>query len=253
LKQQIAPSRLNPSDFLRIGSVGLRTRRMRAVLSALGIAIGIAAMVAVLGISDSSRADLLSALDRLGTNLLRVTPTGGLMGADAELPAPAEDMVGRIGAVQATSTLTSVDANVYRTDRVPLTQGRGINVGATDSKLLDALSGSMAQGRFLDDVSQGLPVTVLGAVAAERLGIHDVSQQVQVSIGGQWFSVIGILGVLELAPDIDRSVLVGHGAARELLGASASIDTIYLRVDPGDIDEFPSRWQLFPIFHRLEE
>ena len=70
----LAPSRLAAADVLRTGALGLRTRRLRAALSALGIAIGIASMVAVLGISESSRADLLAQLDELGTNLLGSRP-----------------------------------------------------------------------------------------------------------------------------------------------------------------------------------
>ena len=69
--------------MLRTGSLGLRTRRLRAALSALGIAIGIASMVAVLGISESSKADLLAQLDRLGTNLLRVAPGQSFLGEEA--------------------------------------------------------------------------------------------------------------------------------------------------------------------------
>ena len=80
-------------DVLRTGSIGLRTRRLRAALSAVGIAIGIASMVAVLGISESSRADLLAEIDRLGTNLLRVAPGQSFTGEDVDLPETAAAMV----------------------------------------------------------------------------------------------------------------------------------------------------------------
>ena len=70
----LASSRLRAGDLLRVGTIGLRSRRLRTTLTALGIAIGIAAMVAVVGISASSRADLLAELDALGTDLLRVAP-----------------------------------------------------------------------------------------------------------------------------------------------------------------------------------
>jgi putative ABC transport system permease protein len=77
----LAPSRLGLADLARVASVGLRTRRLRAALSALGIAIGVASIVAVLGLSSSSQAGLLREIDRLGTNLLTVTKgetfTGG--------------------------------------------------------------------------------------------------------------------------------------------------------------------------------
>jgi putative ABC transport system permease protein len=232
----LTASRLHPSDLLRVGSVGLRTRRVRAALSALGIAIGIAAMVGVLGISESSKADLLSDLDRLGTNLLTVAATGGIGGAtDNELPTTTEAMVARVGPVQQVSSVTAVDANVYRTDRIPADETGGITPKAADTGLLDTLTGELDQGRFLDEANSHYPVVVLGSVAAERLGIHDVSQQVQVLIGGQWFSVIGILGSLELAQDIDRSVLIGQPIATELFGTTEAPETVYLRTDTDQV------------------
>ncbi|HEV3464251.1 MAG TPA: ABC transporter permease, partial [Actinomycetota bacterium] len=90
-------SQLHPRDLVGVAAIGLRTRRLRAALSALGIAIGIAAMVAVLGISQSSRADLLAQLDALGTNLLTVTPGETFLGEDAKLPKAAPGMIRRIG------------------------------------------------------------------------------------------------------------------------------------------------------------
>src|SRR3954466_12738397 len=90
-------SRLLFADLLRVGAVGLRTRRLRAFLSALGIAIGIASMVAVLGLSESSRAGLLHQLDRLGTNLLTAAPGQTLGGDDATLPESAAQTLRRGG------------------------------------------------------------------------------------------------------------------------------------------------------------
>ena len=234
----LTASRLHPSDLLRVGSVGLRTRRVRAALSALGIAIGIAAMVGVLGISESSKADLLADLDRLGTNLLTVQAGGGIGGGtDNELPLSAEAMVSRIPPVERVSSVTGVDADVYRTDVVPEDQTGGIKARAADPGLVDVLEGEVAQGRFLDEASSRYPVTVLGSVAAERLGIDDVSQQVQISIGGEWFSVIGILEPLELARDIDRSVLIGRPLATELFGTTEAAETIYLRADTDQVTQ----------------
>jgi putative ABC transport system permease protein len=234
----LTASRLHPSDLLRVGSVGLRTRRVRASLSALGIAIGIAAMVGVLGISESSKADLLSDLDRLGTNLLTVAATGGIGGAtDNELPTTTEAMVARIGPVREVSSVTAIDAGVYRTDKIPTDETGGINPKAADPGLLATLTGELAQGRFLDEANSQYPVVVLGSVAAERLGIHDVSQQVRVLIGGQWFSVIGILESIELAQDIDRSALVGQPVATELFGTSEAPETVYLRTETDQVTE----------------
>jgi putative ABC transport system permease protein len=233
----LAPSRLHPSDLLRVGSIGLRTRRLRAALSALGIAIGIAAMVGVLGVSESSRADLVAALDRLGTNLLRVQAGGGIGGAaDPELPTTAEAMLGRIAPVAEVSSVTDVPATVRRTDLVAEDQTAGITVKAVDLRLPDVLAGRMADGVWLNQPHSSFPVAVLGSVAASRLGITDIATGVRVWLGGEWFSVAGILKPLELAPDIDRAALVGRGVAQDRLDADASPSTVYLRTDPDDID-----------------
>jgi putative ABC transport system permease protein len=216
-------------DVLRVGSVGLRTRRVRTGLSGLGIAIGIAAMVAVLGISASSRADLLATLDRLGTNLLTVTPGQTLFGEDASLPKESVGMIGRIGPVESVSATGTVSATIRRSDLIPPQQTGGIAVRAARTDLLEALGGAVRSGRFLDAATERYPAVVLGAVAAERLGIDRADPSVLVLVGDQWFTVVGILDPVELAPEIDRSALVGFPAAESLLGFDGSPTTIYTR------------------------
>ena len=233
-------SRLHPGDLLRVGSVGLLTRRLRAALSALGIAIGIAAMVAVLAISESSKAELLADLDRLGTNLLTVTPGQTLGGDKASLPTEATAMVGRIGPVERTSATGSVDATVRRSDLIPKAETGGISVRAATTDLLETLGGRVASGRFLDAATEGYPTVVLGAVAAERLGITDVSNRPQVYLGGQWFAVIGVLDPLPLAPEIDRSALIGFPVAIERLDADGTPSTIYVRTHPDAVEDVRS-------------
>ncbi|MGL5930829.1 MAG: ABC transporter permease [Dermatophilaceae bacterium] len=235
-RPRVRRSRLHPVDLLRVGSVGLRSRRLRASLSALGIAIGIAAMVAVLGISESSRADLLASLDRLGTNMLTVQAGTGFGGGDASLPVESEAMLGRIGPVEAASSLTTIDATVRRTDLVPEDQTGGISVKAADTTFLDTLAGSVATGEWLDDTRADLPVVVLGSVAAERLGITTLEGQPQVWIDDRWFTVVGILEPLELAQDVDRAALVGNGIGQSELGAAEAPETVYLRTDPEQVD-----------------
>ena len=99
------PRRLRITDLARVASVGLRTRKLRAALSATGIAIGVAAIVAVLGLSASSQAGLLAEIDRLGTNLLTVSNGQTLTGDTAELPKPAPSMIRRIGPVSAVESV----------------------------------------------------------------------------------------------------------------------------------------------------
>jgi putative ABC transport system permease protein len=235
---ELAPSRLPAIDVLRVGGVGLRTRRLRAALSALGIAIGIAAMVAVLGISDSSKSDLIATLDRLGTNLLRVAPGQTVFGENAELPEQAGSMIGRIGPVESVSAVEGVDATVRRTNYIPEEETGGISVSAADLNVLTTLGATLASGVFLDTATARYPAVVLGSKAAERLGIDRPG--VNVWLGGQWFTVIGILDPVELAPDLDSAALIGLPIAKELFGAEGSASTIYVRSNPDDTDEVRS-------------
>jgi putative ABC transport system permease protein len=221
-------------DLVRVGTVGLRTRRLRAALSALGIAIGIASMVAVLGISDSSRADLLATLDRLGTNLLTVSAGNSVFGESSSLPEASEDMVRRIGPVQAASGIADVSASVYRSDAVPETETNGLSVVAADVDVLDTLGGTVARGAFLNEATARYPAVVLGSVAADRLGVSRPG--VAVWLGGQWFTVVGILDSFSLSPDLDRSAMIGRPVAERLLEAEGNASRIFVRTDPEDVE-----------------
>ncbi len=222
-------------DLLRTARTGLGNRRLRAALSAGGVAIGIAAMVAVVGISESSKADLLSQLDNLGTNLLSVSAGQSFMGTDSKLPAQAAGMVRRVGPVESVAGTTTVEATVRRTDRIPKAETAGIAVKAADPGLLETLRGRVNSGIFLNDANSRYPVVVLGATAAERLGITRTG--VQVWLGDRWFLVIGILDPLPLAPEIDRSALVGRPAAMEMFGIDDSPSTLYVRASPAAVEE----------------
>lgn len=234
----LVPSKLHGADIARTAAVGLRTRKLRAALSALGIMIGIASMVAVLGLSESSKSELLAQLDRLGTNLLTVQAGTGIGRGSGELPADAAAMISRIGPVEVTSVVSSVaGANVYRTDYIPEGQTGGITVQAVSTDLLETLGGTLASGRFLDEASSEYPTAVLGSVAAQRLGIANVSGTQIVYLGDQWFTVIGVLDEFELSPDLDRAALVGLGAAETFLDDDNVPTAIYVRADPAAIDD----------------
>ena len=184
----LAPSRLAPADVLRTGSLGLRVRRARAALSALGIAIGVASMVAVLGISDSSKADLLAQLDRLGTNLLRIAPGQSFLGDQATLPVAAAPMLRRVSGVQSVAATAGVsDVTVRRSPYIDKEVTGGIGVSAADPSLLGAVGAELARGRFLDAATGRYPTVVLGADAAATLGIDDTGSRVW--LGGRWFTV----------------------------------------------------------------
>jgi putative ABC transport system permease protein len=213
------------ADVLRVAGVGLRARPLRAFLSALGIAIGIAAMTAVVGISSSSRADLDRALAALGTNLLTVAPGATMFGDDATLPDESVGMISRIGPVrQVSATGTVPDTSVYRTNRIPAAETGGLSVVAAHLSLLDTLSASLASGTWLNAATARYPVVVLGAAAARRLGSVPA-----VWLGGRWFTVVGVLDAAPLAPELDSSVLVGWPAAATYLGFDGHPTTVYTR------------------------
>jgi putative ABC transport system permease protein len=220
-------SRLLGRDLLRLASIGLRTRRLRAVLSALGIAIGIASMVAVLGISQSSKTDLLDRLDRLGTNLLTVAPGQSFFGDDATLPASAAPAIRGMRTVLTAASSTSVSATVRRTDRIPEEETNGIELLAAERGLLRAAGGKMARGRFLDAATERYPAIVLGSVTARRLGIDRIG--VQVYVDGHWMTVVGIMRSVPLVPDLDRAAVIGYPAAKQLFGTGRHATTVFVR------------------------
>jgi len=200
-------------------------------LSALGIAIGIAAMIAVVGISASSRVDLDRTLARLGTNLLTVTPGESLIGGEpAVLPKESVAMVGRIGPVLTVSATGVVaDARVYRNDHVPVGQTGSIAVLATALDIVDVVGAELAKGAWLNEVTANYPTVVLGSAAAERLAVTTPGVQAQVWLGGEWFTVVGILRPVALAPELDSAALVGWPAAETYLGFDGHPTTIYCR------------------------
>jgi putative ABC transport system permease protein len=227
VKTALRPSRLLPADVMRVGSFGLRARRLRAGLSALGVAIGIASMVAVLGVSESSKADLMAALDRLGTNLLQVAPGQTFGGEDAVLPESAGAMIRRMGSVESAAAVKVLSQTMRRTDWIDEAETGGIAVTAADSELARTLGARVRRGRFLNRATAAYPTVVLGATTARQLGI--ARPGVNVWLGERWFTVVGILAHVTLAPDLDSAALIGFPIAERLFGADRSASTIYLR------------------------
>ncbi|MGW4809559.1 ABC transporter permease [Kitasatospora sp. NPDC004272] len=232
-----APGRLHPADVARTASVGLRTRRMRAALSALGIAIGVAAMVAVLGLSASSQAGLLARIDRLGTNLLTVSPGRQLGGGTAELPLDAPDMIARIGPVQTVQSTGLTTAHAFRNPYVPSLNTNSLTVEAASLDLPAAVRTTVAEGSYLNAATATEPVAVLGHDAALRLGLPEVHPGARIWVGGQWFYVAGILDRAPLTPELDAAVLVGYEAAKKYLDFDGHPSTVYVRTDTDRVAE----------------
>jgi putative ABC transport system permease protein len=227
-----APSaaRLRPGDLAGLASIGLRTRKLRAGLSALGIAIGVAAIVAVLGLAASSQAALLAEIQALGTNLLTVANGQTFSGATAELPEAAPAMIARlpgVTGVQDTGVVSGV--NVYKSPLIPSIETSGLSVDATTLGLPPVSGTSLAQGQFLNTASAREPVVVLGATTAQLLGIDRIQPGMRIWVGGQWFYVSGILKPDTYAPNIDSAALVGFPAAEKYLGFDGHPSEIYVR------------------------
>jgi putative ABC transport system permease protein len=223
------PARLRPSDLAGLASVGLRTRKLRAALSALGIAIGVAAIVAVLGLASSSQAGLLAEINQLGTNLLTVTNGQSLTGQPAELPDAAPGMVGQLPGVISVQYTAAVSVNAYRSPLVPPIDTDGLSVDAASLGLPAGAGTSVAQGSYLNAATAKEPVVVLGAEAAQLMGIDRIWPGMRIWVGGQWFYLVGILNPAALAPQIDLSVLVGFPAAQTYLGFDGHPSELYVR------------------------
>ncbi len=224
------PARLRLPDLAGLASVGLRTRKLRAALSALGIAIGVAAIVAVLGLANSSQAGLLAEISRLGTNLLTVSNGTTLTGQTAELPDAAPGMIGRLpGVIGVQYTAQVSSASVYRSPLIPANDEDGLSVTASSLGLPAVAGTAVAQGRYLNAATARQPVVVLGYEAAQLLGIDRIWPGERIWVGGVWFYVVGILKPATLAPQIDTSVMVGFPAAEHYLGLDGHPSEIYVR------------------------
>jgi putative ABC transport system permease protein len=238
-----AGGRLRLEDALRVASVGLRARPLRAALSALGIAIGTAAIVGVLGLSASSQAGLIAEINRLGTNLLTVEAGQRLTGGSAELPREAPARLTLLDDVESVAHTALVkNEKVYRSSIVPVAETGGLEVQATSLSLLSVLGTGIARGDWLNAGTAREPVVVLGSIAARQLGIDRVYPGRRIWLGGQWFDVAGILNPSPLEPDIDISAFVGYRAAQRYLGyvsvargekTAGPPSTIYVRAATG--------------------
>jgi len=231
-------SHLRLADIVPLATLGLRTRRARAALSALGVAIGIACIVSVLGLTASSQAALLAEIDRLGTNLLTVADGRSVGGTEVPLPSTAPAMVRRVDGVTAvapTGELRNVYA--YRNDLVAPARTGSLAVRACGTELISTLGGSLSEGTFLSEAATHLPVAVLGSDAAAHLG----GVGGRIWVGGHWFTIAGVLQPLPLAPEINRSVLIGFATAATLFGYDGHPSRIYLRATIDRVAEAAGR------------
>ncbi|MFF4546885.1 ABC transporter permease [Streptomyces sp. NPDC001435] len=231
------PARMGFADVVRVGGSGLRSRPMRVFLSALGIAIGIAAMVGVVGISSSSTENLNRRLAALGTNLLTVTPGQTLAGDSAHLPEESIGMIANNPSVESVSAVGKTTAKIYRNDHMPKEETGGLSVNAARLDLLKSIGGEVVDGQWLNKASSRYPAVVLGSHTAEQLGVYRAGSDVRVWLGGRWYTVVGLLAPNELLPAMDSVALVGWPVAEKQLDFDGYPTTIYTRADEGAVTE----------------
>jgi putative ABC transport system permease protein len=228
-------ARLRLPDAITLAVAGLRARRVRSALSALGIALGVAALVAVLGVAQSAKADLLTQLGEQG-NLLTVASAESVNGRGIPLPLTAEPMIARIPPVRTVTSVTALEnITVRRSRAIPAAQTGGMNVLAARGSLPATLSSHTVLGHFLDATAEHYPVTVLGFEAAKILGISALDPPAQVLLGEHYFTVTGVLAPVTVAPEIDLAALISFGQAAEVFGRTAAPSRIYLRADPDQV------------------
>jgi putative ABC transport system permease protein len=229
-------SRLAARELFGVALQGLRTRRLRAALSALGIAIGIGAMVAVVGVSASAQANLLAEIDALGTNLLTVSPGASFEGTTEVLPDTAVAMVDHMAGVQRAAAVHQLQtAEVLRTPYVPSEETGGIGVDAASDALPQVLGVGLASGHFLDAVSGRYPEVVLGAEAASVLQIEHVGPHLLVFLDDRWFAVVGVLEPVVLDSSLDSVAFISLPVAERLFDTAPNPSEIYVRADQSDV------------------
>jgi len=235
-RERTDTARLPPHELVGSALQGLRTRRLRAALSALGIAIGIGAMVAVVGVSSSSQANLLATIDSLGTNLLTVSPGTTFLGANEVLPDTAVPMIEHMQNVNSDVAIYQISgASVLRSPYVPSEQTGGIGVDAAGDNLPQVVGTSIVSGHFLDAVSNRYPQVVLGAQAASILQINQVGGHLMVYLGDTWFSVIGILKPVLLDSTLDSTVFISLPVAERMFQTQPNPSEIYVRANVNDV------------------
>lgn len=207
-------------DLLGEALAAVLARPTRLWLTALGTLLGIAALVATVGLAATAGAQIVSRFDKLAATEVVVVPT------DTESPAPvgplpfdAEPRLARLNGVVAAGTLAELGSvEVRATDVVdPLALADlSAPLVAASPGLLAAVRGSVGTGRWFDlgHSERADRVAVLGRTLAEQLGITDVSRLPAVFVNGVPYTVIGVLAEAGRATDLHRAVLIPTGTAR---------------------------------------
>ena len=223
---------MNVTELLRLALSRLRTQRVRAALTMLGVIIGVASVVALVGVGQGTTSNITTQLASLGTNLLTINPTEQESDGSTSLSVEDADAIGQLDGVAALAPELSTSQTIAAGDKTTTT-----TIVGTTAAYPDVRAYSVWQGSSLTDVSvdQALRVAVLGKTTADDLGIDETDLGSQISIGGIGFTVIGILQPKGGSgfQDPDDQVLVPVGAVQKYFVGGDSLRSIGVSVAAG--------------------
>jgi putative ABC transport system permease protein len=222
---------MSPLEMLRLALSRLRTSRLRAALTMLGVIIGVASVVALVGVGQGTTSNITSRLASLGTNLLTISPNG----QSSAHPLTLEDGT----AIAAIDGVAAVAPELQTSATVSVgTHNETASVVGTSAQYATVRAYDVWQGSFLTDASTaaGLRVAVLGATTAANLGLDQTAIGTDVMVDGLPFRIIGILQPKGGAgfQNPDDQVLVPLAAVRKYFVAGDTVRTIGVSVTSDD-------------------
>ncbi len=216
-------------DLVRLAFSRLRTGRLRAALTMLGVIIGVASVVALVGVGQGTTSNITERLSSLGTNLLTISAAGAAGGAESTLTLGDSEALAGIDGIAGVAPESQAQAVVAADGETTTTSIIGTTADYAAVRAFD-----LWQGTFLTDVAveRDLRVAVLGATTADDLGLDETSLGTEITIGGLPFKLIGILqpkGGSTFA-DPDDQVMVPIGVVHKYLTGGDGVRTIGVSV-----------------------
>ncbi len=206
----------NTRDLISVAFGGLLARKVRTVLLLMGPVIGVAAIVAAVGLTDSAKGDLKAKVAQLGTNLIEAKAASSFGSQNPTLP---KDAVRRAEQVKTVEKVASV---VQLTDIIvsPYPQAKAkyettpIPVVATDTRLPNVLEVPLTSGRWItaSDNENGVRAVVIGSGLANELG-YLPGESRTIDLADKPYGVIGVLGKVELDPSLDNAAFISFASA----------------------------------------
>jgi ABC-type antimicrobial peptide transport system permease subunit len=242
---RIVRSRLSFRDLVAESVAGMLARPGRTVLTILGTVLGVAALVATLGLAKTAGNQIVTRFDALSATTVSVSNRSdsvfrspGLEDVSA-IPWDSEDRLTRLNGVVAAGTLTLVDTGGELVSSVPINDPLGqsqfaMDVLAVSPGLFETVGAELRTGRFFDEGHDARyePVAVLGPGVAARLNINRVDQQPAIFIGDTTLAVIGIIDNVVQEPSLLEAIIIPNGTARELFGTGAPAE-VHIRTEVG--------------------